>query len=255
MLLCVVGWTSLVLGILSFGTFGFAMLYLDRKPGAQGPRVKGADVSKIAEAFAKLIDAFANAGPTISALIASMAFIGFAGWVALRADTNGCRREHASPVTLRLPITTTCVVNSLPEPITRNRASASSTDIVAAFENENSQEPKGCIKTTLDQAGQSIPDLMFLIGRADRRQLRKQARQVYGDNLAVAYQRAASLRAYLLERYRGAATQEPRMLPPEMFESRIVTLAAGPSNIGSKLDGIQLSQDRCVEIVAYWNTK
>jgi hypothetical protein len=255
MLLCVVGWTSLVLGILSFAIFGFAMLYLDRKPSAKGPEVRAADLSKMAEAFAKLIDAFANAGPTISALIASMVFMGFAGWIATKGDTNGHCREHVPPVTSRLPMTTMCVVNSLPDPITRDRAPASLTDVVAAFKNDNSQEPKGCIKSTIDQAGKTIPDLMFLIGRSDRRQLRAAARQVYGDNLTVAYQRASSLRAYLVEQYRGTAAGKSGMFTPEMFESRIVTLAAGPSNIGSKLDKVKLSEDRCVEIVAYWNAQ
>jgi len=253
MLLCAIGWTSLALGVVSFILFAVAM-FLDRKSRPAGPEVRGADIIKLAEALAKLIDAFAKAGPTISALVASLIFVGFSAWVALRPHPCGCSPEPAPVQSSRIPMTTVCVVGGLPEPSTLNQAPALSADVLAVFENAETQEPKGCVRSTLEQAISNAPDLIFLIGRADRRQLRTRAMQVYGDNFAVAYQRSASLKEYLVDRFRGSTARRSGTPSPEAFSSRIVTLSAGPSHVGRNLGKTVLAEDRCVELVAYWNS-
>jgi hypothetical protein len=70
-----------------------------------------------------------------------------------------------------------------------------------------------------------------------------------------AYQRAVSLKAYLIDRYKNTAANSPGAVGPELFAARIVTLAAGPQYLGLNVDQETLSKDRCVEIVAYWNTR
>jgi len=253
MLLCAIGWTSLALGAVSFILFAIAM-FLDRKSGPRGPEVKGADIPKLAEALAKLVEAFAKAGPTISALVASLIFVGFSAWVALRPHPCGCSPEHAPVQNSRVPMTTMCVVSRLPEPSTLNQAPALSADVLAAFDNAETQEPKGCVKSTLERAISNAPDLIFLIGQADHRQLRTRARQDYGDNFAVAYQRSELLKEYLVDRFRGSTARRSEALSPEAFASRIITLSAGPIHVGRNLDKTVLAEDRRVELVAYWNS-
>jgi hypothetical protein len=253
MLLCAIGWTSLALGAVSFILFAVAM-FLDRKSGASGPQVKGADIPNLAEALAKLVEAFAKAGPTISALVASLIFVGFSAWVALRPHPCGCGPEHTPVQNSSMPLTTMCVVHGLPEPSTLDQAPVLSADVLAIFDNAETQEPKGCVKSTLERAITNSPDLIFLIGQADRRQLRPRARQVYGDNFAVAYQRSALLKAYLVDRFRGSTARPSAALSPQAFASRIVTLSAGPVHVGRNLDKAVLAEDRSVELVAYWNS-
>jgi hypothetical protein len=251
-----VGWTSLVLGVLAFLFFCFSVLSSARRSAPIGPHVKAAeaDPAKLAEALAKLVDAFAKAGPTISVLIASLTFVGFSVWIA--GHICPCASTAQQPVVKSISsMTTECTVQHLPEPATRNPSPSDLTSLFKTFDNDESQEPKRCLKTLLDRAGNSPPQLVFLVGRADRRELRAQSMRIYGGNFTVAYQRAVSLKAYLIDRYRNIATTQPRLETPEVFASHIVTMAAGPQHLGSNLDHDSLSQDRCVEIVAYWNAQ
>jgi hypothetical protein len=256
MLPLAVGWTSLALGVLSFLFFCFSVLFSARRSAPKGAVVRGAevDVPKLAEALAKLVDAFAKAGPTISALVASIVFVGFAVWIALRVLSLTHCPEPSAVQMLPTPVTTECVITGLPEPA-RRTSTPGSTDLFSSFDKEEIQEPRGCLNTILDRAVHAPPQLMFLVGRADRRQLRAQSMRIYGENLALAYQRAVSLKAYLIDRYKNTAANSPGAVGPELFAARIVTLAAGPQYLGLNVDQETLSKDRCVEIVAYWNTR
>jgi hypothetical protein len=251
MLALAVGWTSLILGVASFLVFCLTLLFAKRKSGLV---IKSEDVSptKLAEALAKLVDAFAKAGPTISALVASIIFVAFAAWIAMHICALPQARRSSDAA---MPAITECVVTGLPEPsnVTSNPFSAA--NLFSIFDNQDRQEPKGCLSTTLDRARTDAPYLILLIGRADKRQLRAPMARIYGDNSTLAYQRAITLRAYLIDRYDSFIAHKPEPLSPELFASRVVTLSAGSNHIGSELDTATLSEDRCVELVAYWSAK
>jgi hypothetical protein len=230
-------------------------LFSGRKSAASGLDVRSADLPKLAEALAKVIDAFTHAGPTISALIASFVFMGLAAWIALHTCVNVTSNNISLAPAQSTPMTTKCIITGLPEPTIQNEEPFSFTDLFTSFDKESNQEPKGCLNAILDRTNQAAPDLIFLVGRSDRRLLRKPALRVYRDNLALGYRRAVSLRKYLVDRYQTALAQKPPLATSAMFASRIIPLAAGPEYLGSTFDSVRFSADRCVEIVAYWSAR
>src|ERR1700733_2542195 len=137
MLPLAVGWTSLALGVLSFLFFCFSVLSSASKSAPRGAVVRGAevDVSKLAEALAKLVDAFAKAGPTISALVASLVFVGFAVWISMRVLS--LPRLESLPARTA-PVTMGCVINGLPEPA-HGIPSPASTDLFPRLDSGETQ--------------------------------------------------------------------------------------------------------------------
>ena len=138
-----------------------------------------------------------------------------------------------------LPITTGhCVVSGLPELLPAK-----------------SKYLSDCLDSLIARASQEEPILVLVVGRVDKRQLRSEGRRLYGSNFTLAYQRAVSMRTYLVQRYRGAAVQKKAPLTSEEFASRIAVTAGGPNHIEIKTDPSSLSDDRSVEVFSYWNTK
>lgn len=137
------------------------------------------------------------------------------------------------------PITMTdrCVVNDLP-------------DLVPP----NAQYPSDCLEPVIDRFQKDQPILILLVGRTDKRQLNSEGRHIYGDNFTLGYQRAASMRDYLLERYRKDASAQKMPLTSDAFARRIVVLTAGPDHIDPKTTDSEKSDDRCVEVFVYWNS-
>jgi hypothetical protein len=255
MLIRAIGWTSLVLGIASFIVF-CATLFARKSP-PKGAHVKGEaeGLARLAEAMAKVIEAFAAAGPTISALVASLVFVGFSVWVAL----HGCEtteRSKVPTVEKSVPVLSDrCVIAGLPEPQTHGDSQSYGAGLIDLSGRDVIQMPKDCLDSVIAQAREDQPILMLLAGRADKRQLRSKGRRIYVDNFTLAYQRAASVKAYLLKHYQDESAQSKIRLTPEEFASRIVVLAAGPNHIEAKTSASELSDDRSVEVFTYWKTR
>jgi|SRR5438309_2273011 hypothetical protein len=82
MLIRVLTWTSLAMSVLSFLVFVVLSLRLKRGSNASAaeaaPARRGVeitDLTKLAEAGARLADSFSKAGPALSALVASILYL------------------------------------------------------------------------------------------------------------------------------------------------------------------------------------
>jgi hypothetical protein len=252
MLIEAVGWVSLGLGVFSFLVFCVTLL---RRPGVGGaPEVHGEAEgwAKFAEAAAKVVDAFAKAGPTISALIASMVFVAIAAWAASHVPSNTARPKQPPDEKATAAVADRCVVSDLPEPTKQAGEMGVDGGLLDPSGNTGVQEPEGCLDSLIKRAAKEQPVFVLMVGRADRRELRPEVQQIYGSNFALAYQRAVLLKAYLLNRYSLELARNKAKLTPEAFAARIVALVGGPIHIGEKADSQHLSEDRCVEVISYW---
>jgi hypothetical protein len=253
-----VGWVSLALGVASFTIFCITLYLSAQARAPMSERVLGGaeGVARLAEALAKVIDAFAKAGPTVSALVASLVFVGLSVWVALHGYKIA---ECGKPPTVEKPVaalTGRCVVAGLPEPNTHGQSQVSEAGLIDLSGGDVTEIPRRCLDSVVDHALQDQPILLLIEGRPDKRPLRSGLKRIYVDNFTLAYQRGLSLKAYLVDRYRDrlppAAGKDEQV---KTFSSRIAVTAGGPNHIGGDTTTSDMSDDRAVEVFSYWNTK
>jgi hypothetical protein len=181
--------------------------------------------------------------------------------------THHCLIRFAALLSLGLagcgPTRTTasngCVIAGLPGPSKRGEAQVTGPVLNDFFRNEAAREPTGCLNSTIDRVRKDQPILIFLVGRADKRQLHSEAQRIYGDNFTLAYQRALSLKTYLVDRYRdklpqttGRDEQEDREKQVARFSSRIAVTAGSPNHIDPKPTDRDMFEDRSVEVYGLW---
>jgi len=168
---------------------------------------------------------------------ASVILVGLSPWSGFGYFlTARCSDPHA-----KLPsqpsMTDRCVVDGLPELVP-----------------PNAQYPSVCLDPLIDRFQKDQPILILLVGRTDKRQLNSDGRRIYNDNFTLGYQRAVSMRDYLLKRYKAVSPQKMPLTSDE-FARRIVVLTGGPGHINAKTSKSDMSEDRCVEVFVYWNSK
>jgi hypothetical protein len=252
-----VGWVSLALGVASFTIFCITLYLSAQARAPMSERVLGGaeGVARLAEALAKVIDAFAKAGPTVSALVASLVFVGLSVWVALHGyKITDCGKATTVEKSVAV-LSDRCIVAGLSEPKTHGELRAKGAGLVDLSGEDVVQVPRVCLDSVIARAREDQPILVLLVGRADKRQLRSESRRIYGDNFTLAYQRAVSMKEYLVDRYQAGSAQDKTQLTSDAFASRIVVLAAGSDHIEAKTSARDRSDDRSVEVFSYWNTK
>jgi len=103
-----------------------------------------------------------------------------------------------------------------------------------------------CLKQIVDQTRAAIPLELRLVGGVDKREMRRQARRTYGDNLSLATQRALAVKDYLHGLSWNGATSWMALEP------RIALFAAGAQSVGEAIAEDVLKADRRVEVMAIW---
>jgi hypothetical protein len=188
--------------------------------------------AKLGEALAKIIDSLGKAGPTVSALVVSVAFLVLA-YLAARVDIQ---RPAEAKVKYRVTnAASTCSISGFPE----GSHKVDKDDLGQLL-----QTPPGCAED-LTRVKQDDLTGVFLVGRVDKLELRPSVQRVYGSNPGLAYQRAAAVKTYLLRRYgsQGARSSD--------LDARIVALSAGPTFVEGDVTPEQRAKDRSVDIVTY----
>jgi hypothetical protein len=243
MLTVITGWVSVSLGLASFAIFAVTLL---RRPNDGSPPITQAGPegwAKLAEGIAKVIEAFTKAGPSLSALIASLFFIGLAGYLSLKSP---CKQTELKVVTsIANPTISRCLITGFGE-------GESNFDITVP--SAYREEPQGCLSSVAQQLSKEPPLLILVVGNVDKRELRSKLIKVYGNNLGLGYQRAISLKHYLLTIHpfvSTAASSDTNSTVP-MVESHIVALPGGPTQVASVSNLKDLAGDRCVEVIGIW---
>lgn len=113
------------------------------------------------------------------------------------------------------------------------------------------QQPSDCLDSLARALVTNSNALIVLSGRVDKREMRLPRRRHYGDSLSLAYQRALTVREALLDEYESATLGRGDR---RVLEARIIPMPAGASNVGLSVSGPLLSDDRSVDIRAYWVT-
>jgi outer membrane protein OmpA-like peptidoglycan-associated protein len=84
---------------------------------------------------------------------------------------------------------------------------------------------------------------VFLVGHADKRNLRPPERPKLANNEALAFRRASAVKSYFLK-------------TPGFFDShsdeRIIVTSAGAANVGANITDDELAKDRSVNVYSYW---
>ncbi|MGB8032047.1 MAG: hypothetical protein WCF30_20540 [Terracidiphilus sp.] len=250
-LLIALFWVSTMLAILSFLIFAaFAtQRYVEvqsvakrfhpvqREGKAMGGMDTGlqslADPDKVIEALAKLTDSLSKAPMSVAALIAAMFFM----LIALGASALECKSESKPPDGVKTSLimqATPCVVGYFGDG--RHQLPSTIDD-----------SPHGCLSELAERLRRERPGLLLIIGRCDIREMTPKTSKIYGSNLSLAYQRALSVRQYLLEPKPGtwpAASDEMAV--------RVIPLVGGASHIGRSVDPALLREDRVVELTSFW---
>jgi hypothetical protein len=253
-----VEWIALILSLLSFLIFVILALRRPKQAAGGGPVLHGGEeltaAAKLAESISKVIDSLAKAGPLTTSLVASVAFLLIAAYVALHAiEPKSDKKqgaEHKTSTGLELSVEK-CVVSGFGDGASDLGIGRNS---LARFQ----QEPQSCLEEFLSQKWQRAPTLIFFIGHVDRRELQAPVRRIYGTNFTLAFQRAASVQAYTLAQYSAPSTiangSGGTRLSPGQLQSRFVALAAGPSHISGHIPAQDLSSDRSVEVIGLWQS-
>lgn len=84
---------------------------------------------------------------------------------------------------------------------------------------------------------------MFLVGHADKRNLRPSQRPKLANNEALAFLRASAVKGYLLKTL-GPSTPG--------LDERIIVTSSGAANVGVNTTSDDLAKDRSVNVYAYW---
>jgi hypothetical protein len=244
-----VGWVALVLSVLSFFTFvglvAAETIRLLWQRGGPERETRGGEEgwAKVGEAIAKIIDSLGKAGPAISALVASIAFM----VIALMAARWAVQKPPPeSPVPTRSAVIAPqrCVVSGFPDGDHHLRDSGQPNALSNLVE-----APAGCVDQLIASGLRDELVTVFFIGRVDKRELRPEVQRVYGSNLALAYQRALALKSHVVARYRREAEGDGSKMRD--VDTKLIPLSAGPSHVEGPLSQEQRASDRCVEIVAY----
>lgn len=243
-----VGWVSLGLAVASFVVF--AITTLSHRPVAGGPPAAhaGFDLSgwaKVGEAIAKIIDAVRQAGPSLSALLASIVF----ALIALYASQHIPPAPEPPHKTAGAAATSErCTVAGFADGANAIPA-ASEGDALSGF----SEDPPGCVSGFLSRLAKEDPLAVMLIGRVDKRELRADTRLAYGSNFNLAYQRALAMKDYLTARYQQAVAGKQPSASSKDVPAKWIALAAGPAKLGRDAVPAIMTRDRCVEILALWS--
>lgn len=249
--LIVLFWVSILLAVFSFLIFAaFAkQKYVEvqsvanklhpeeRKDGEEGTMETGlqslTDVDKIIEALAKLTESLSKAPMSVAALVAAMFFILIAlGASVLKANSE--KKPESGVKTSLITPATHCTVGYFD-------------DGEHQIPSRIDDSPSGCLSGLADRLRREQPVLLLLIGRCDRREMTRETSKTYGSNLSLAYQRALSVRQYLL----GAKPGAWPAASDEMTE-RAVLSVGGASHIGRSVAPALLREDRVVELASFW---
>jgi hypothetical protein len=229
MLMIWVGGISLSLAVASFLIFAVTTLF-NRPTLGGGP--PGTHAAIDLAGAAKVIDAVRKAGPSLSALIASVVF----AWLAFEAAKRVPVEAQQNKNTLNVVSLTTlesCTLGGFADG--QDRIPQGDGDSSGLVQNSRT----GCLPALVSHLKKEDPLLVMLIGRVDRRELRTKVQAAYGSNFNLAYQRATAMKNYLSER-----SGKPG-LP-------MIALAAGPANLDRSAGVESMAQDRCVEMFALW---
>ena len=177
----------------------------------------------------------AKAPLTVVALVGSMLFL----VIAAGAAELGC---HA------------CAETGKPPPKPTAALIPGQRCVVGFFDDGDHQlpaalhdSPAGCLNRLGMDLRRQRPGLLMMIGRCDVRELRPRVRRRYGDNQSLAYQRAASVRDYLLAPKDGAWPAAT-----DTVISRAVLLVGGAAQPGGRLQDASRYEDRVVELMPFW---
>jgi hypothetical protein len=233
---------SLGLGVFSF--LIFVVTLLQRPRADRGPELTSGPEgwAKLGEAGAKVIDAFTKAGPTLSALIASLFFVGVGAYLSLNVPPS--KPPEQKVITIGSSVIR-CVIEGFPD---------GRSDVPAVSDGGSTKDYYDCIDSMAKQISQDKLLQVLIIGRVDKRELRAKPSSLYGSNLGLAYQRAVATEDYLMSVYRRdyGQTHTPNNLTEREVAERVTVLPGGPRYVGPLSNNLALSHDRSAEIIALW---
>ncbi len=185
------------------------------------------------EAFSKLTDSLSKAPISVAALIAAMFFI----LIALGASALEGKSKNKPPDGVKTSLITQathCVVGYFGD---------GKYQLPSTIDDSS----PGCLSELADRLRRERPGLLLLIGRCDLREMTPETSKTYGSNLSLAYQRALSVRQYLL----GPKPGSWPAVSDEMAE-RVLPLTGGASHIGRSVEPDLLREDHVVELTSFW---